>query len=466
MISVEEEKALASMESIFVTINRNCQEVFSQLYAFRIPDTLNEYSSIIREGQSMQVRKAFNRNIEEFRKAYKQLVARLLYSRSEGILLAKKILEQELPVSKNEKLLCFVESIKPKTGVMDKLPQYYRNLFSGKSTISEDFWIARKQDETIFKTAVQRWRSGYYGGIIIIGDRNTGKTAFCLNLEQTLLKKYKVYQLFPPDHGSVRIEDFLGELTKITQTRGNLEDIMERLPHGSIFIIHDLELWWERSSDGWDVIMLLIQMINQYSRKFLFVANVNPFAFGLMNKIAGLRNVFISEIYLKPFDALELRNMILRRHHSGGLKFVLNKREEDTLTEIGIARLFNKYFSLTGGNPGMTLNAWLANIVKIERGKIYIKFPALPNASILSSIDEDRKLVLIGLILAKRLTFEKIQNILQTDGAGTTRVINSMMRTGLVVERSEGLYVVNEALVPYVISEFKREGLLPDDAEN
>jgi hypothetical protein len=34
------------------------------------------------------------------------------------------------------------------------------------------------------------------------------------------------------------------------------------------------------------------------------------------------------------------------------------------------------------------------------------------------------------------------------------------------VERSEGLYVVNEALVPYVISEFKREGLLPDDAEN
>jgi hypothetical protein len=255
------------------------------------------------------------------------------------------------------------------------------------------------------------------------------------------------------------VSDFNAELSKVTCLNGSIQEIMESLPQGSVIVINDLELWWERSMDGWDVIKLIIGLINDYSKSILFVMNTNPFAFALMNKMVNLQDSFISVIPLNPFDSREINEIIIRRHRSSGLKFVLQNKEEDEISGIKIASLFNKYFNYSEGNPGTALKAWLGNIIKVSQKKVFIRYPRIPNTSVLAELDKDWEIVLVQLILHKRLTMERIKRIFFMDENKAKEIISSLLRTGLIEEKRENLYIVNQYIEPHLIKAFKEEGL-------
>ncbi len=459
-IENEEEKIHQIKESIIELIDSSLEEVFDKLSAYKIPETVSEYSWFIRENQSKKVKKIFYAYLDQLILSFKNLTTRVFYSRSEWILLAKKILESDQNSTVNQKILDIIEPISPKSKVINDLPQFYKNLFSGRSIISEDFWISREREENMFRTGVSRNSTGHHGGIMIIGDRNSGKTAFCRYITGRLFKKEKIYHLFPIYTGSVKVSDFLSEFSKVTTVHGSLHEIMESVPQGTVLVIHDLELWWERSVGGWEVIRLIIDMINNYSQKILFVVNMNPYAFDLMNKMVNLQDAFISVIPLMPFDSKKIEEIIIRRHHSSGLEFVLNKREEDDLSEIIMANLFNKYFNYSEGNPGIALKSWLVNIIKVSEKKIYIRPPFIPDTKILRELDENWKVVLIQLILQKRMTFERINKIFFSVDAMTRGIIGSMLRVGLIEERRDNLFIVNPYIEPHLIKIFKKEELL------
>ena len=119
------------------------REVFDQLSAYKIAQTTQEYSRIIREHQGKRAKRRIDESLERVRSFFKHFTARLLYSRSEGILLAKKMLEVEPQNLANQRIIDLVERVSPREKVLATLPQFYKNLFSGNSLISEDFWIAR-----------------------------------------------------------------------------------------------------------------------------------------------------------------------------------------------------------------------------------------------------------------------------------------------------------------------------------
>jgi len=459
-IKKEEDKIVQLEENINEIIENGLKEVFDRLSSYKIPATVSEYSGFIREHHSKKVKKTFYAFFYRFKLSYKYLTTRVLYSRSDWIIMARKIMGSYHKSIGNQNIINLVESVSPKEKVLNKLPQFYKNLFSGRSSISEDFWIGREKDEEMFKTGVQRFNTGHMGGIIVVGERNSGKTAFCRHAAERAFKKDRAHHLFPVYAGSVQVSDFYSELSKATNIKGSDKEILESLPQGSVIIIHDLELWWERSGSGWEVIRLIIDLINDYSKKILFIVNVNPYAFAMMNKMVNLQDVFISVIQLSPFDSKEIEEIIIRRHRSSGLEFVLHKSDEEELSEIRMARLFNKYFNYSEGNPGIALKAWLGNIVSVSEYKIHIKQPSLPDTNALNELDEDWKVVLIQLILHKRLTYERINKIFFSDDLRSMSIVNSMLRAGLIEEKREKLYIVNSFVEPHLIKVFKREEVL------
>lgn len=459
-IRKEEDKILQMREQIMAMVDLSLQEVFGQLSAYKISTTVTDYSRFIRQPQGRFVIRTVDVFFNRISRFLRDISARVLYSRSEGILLARKLIELEPVVVANQEIIGLVESVSPSRKVLEKLPQFYKNLFSGRSSINEDFWINREKDEAMFRTAVARHHAGYRGGILIIGERDSGKTTFCKNMTDKLFKKDKVCHLFPVPNGSSREADFVAELARAVQVGGSVDEIMASFTRGSVLVIHDLELWWERSAQGWDIIRLLIHLIDNFSNQVLFVINMNPHAFDLMNKLVKLQDAFISIIPLRPFDALEIKEMIIRRHRSSGLKFVLHKTEEEGMTEIRMARLFNAYFDFAEGNPGTALKAWLSNIVSVSGNRIFIKTPRLPDIRVLTEMDEDWKLVLIQMILHKRLSFKKMTQLFLSDDLHARSVVGSMSRAGLIEERNENLFIVNTFLEPHIIRTFKREGLL------
>ncbi len=460
-ILAEEEKVGLAKERITLLIDNSLREVFDQLSAYRISQTAQEYSRFMREQQGKEVRRKFGAFLQRMRFFFKHFTARVLYTRSEGILLAKKMMDAEPTSLSNQKILDLVETVSPKEKVLNMLPQFYKNLFSGQSLISEDFWISRETDEEMFRTGVRRHRLGYQGGILVVGERNSGKSAFCRHLTEKCFRREKVAHLYSTYSGSTQVTDFTAALRKATNAKGSINEIMESLPPGSVLVIHDLELWWERSLEGWEIVKLLINLINDYGKRCLFVVNINPYAFTLMDKMVQLQEQFVSVIPLRPFNSLELQEMIIRRHRSSGLKFVLRNREEDKLAEMRMASLFNKYFDFSEGNPGVTLKAWLVNILKISEKRIFIRAPQLPDTTFLTQMDEEWKVMLIQLILHKRMSLEKISRLfLFPDEAAARATIKNLLRAGLIVEGKDNVFTVNQFVEPLLVRIFRREGVL------
>ncbi len=88
------------------------------------------------------------------------------------------------------------------------------------------------------------------GGIMLLGERNAGKTALCRYIAATRFEEDKVHHIFPLQAGSVSTEDFRPQLQKSTNLSVGIDEIFDTLPYGSVIVIHDLELWWERSEAG------------------------------------------------------------------------------------------------------------------------------------------------------------------------------------------------------------------------
>ncbi len=194
----EEDEIQHVKQNITGTIDSSLEEVFDKLSAYKMSATISEYSWFIREAQGIKVKKRFYAYLDHLKSSFNQLTTKVLYSRSEWILLAKKIMESDKKSTVNQKILDLIETVSPDEKVIYELPQFYKNLFSGRSSIGEDFWIEREKDEDLFHKGAMRINSGHKGGIMIVGERNSGKTAFCRHVAGRFFKKDKVYHIFPP----------------------------------------------------------------------------------------------------------------------------------------------------------------------------------------------------------------------------------------------------------------------------
>ncbi len=456
----EEEKIWLINKNLRHQIQVYIDLAYEPLLSYRIGESMHEFSGYVRDYKSRRIRNRFEAKRQQIVSFVRTKSARLLYSKSEGILLARQLMENKNLQSVNEKILDFVEKVSPKQKVLDDLPHYYKNLFSGRSSISEDFWVFRKADEAQFSKAVKRYKAGYLGGILVLGERNSGKTAFCRYVAKHHFAEEKVYHIFPLQKGSISTEEFAEEIRKVTGLNGDPDEIFETLPHASTIFIHDLELWWERSPDGYNVVIKLLQLMNDFSDKCLFVINMNPFAYKIINNVHKIEENFISIITNMPFDSEEIKEMIIRRHHSSGLKFRYNNRDEENISEFRMAGLFSKYFDISKGNPGVALNQWLTNINKFSGEVIHINHPKNNEPEILENLDDDWRVILIQIIIHKRLLIEKLAKVLNQNQLDLEETIAAIKRTGLIEERSSRVYMINIYAEPYLIRTFIQQGLL------
>jgi predicted ATPase len=327
----------------------------------------------------------------------------------------------------------------------------------GKSNIGKDFWIKRSAEEATFKKAMDRHKQGFGGGILVLGERNGGKTALSKEIFQN--SKTTTYSVFPPTQGNASVEAFNHALSKATLLSGDSEQILSRLPLGSVLIINDLELFWERNTEGLAVIHHLEKLMDTFGQRMLFVINMNPHSYRLINQLTTLGDQFIEIVNLSAFDAKELKDLIMKRHRSSGLP-IGYKVDTDSLSEVQQAQLFNKYFNYSEGNPGTALNGWLANIMKHSSEGLIISKPSSPSLGSIKELNEDWSMLLTQFVLHKRLTVAKISRICEWDKAKIRSQLFAMVRAGIVQEKAAGVYHTNPFVHPFVVKSLKEKEVL------
>lgn len=291
------------------------------------------------------------------------------------------------------------------------------------------------------------------------GERNAGKTAICRRIAEKHFTHSKQFHLFPSADGSARPEDFLAKLQEVTGVKSDMTGIMNSMPHHTVVVIHDLELWWERTPEGMRTVEMIMDMITAYSDRIVFIVNMNPFASDLIHAVNGFKERFIGVIRCSPMSSMDLKNLILTRHRSSGLEFVLDNGKSE-VSEIALARLFNDYFNYTEGNPGTAMNAWLSNIVRVEENRLVIRSPRRPETEVLDSLPPAWNIIILQLILHKRMSEAKLLRVFRNDFPELLTHLRSLLRAGLVWRDVDGCYGVNKFVEPFLIRIFRQKDWL------
>lgn len=436
-------------------IQKYLQMAYEPINSYAIIRSSGELAGHIREQKSKRFFRKFGKLTLHINHFFKNIVTKILYSRSEGVLLANKLITETANETTIEAILDIIQDISPDEKIMKTLPFYYKNLFAGKSGISDDFWLGRVHELAKAARCIKWHREGRQGAILITGERHAGKTALSVKVAQKNFHKDKIFFVNPLREGSVDLDDFSNQLKRALKQNENTD--IETIPTGAAIIINDLELWWERSEQGLDVINKIIEYIIKYSANTLFIINCSSVAYKFISETSKIGDYFLSQISITPFDSEGLKKALLQRHETSGVKFKWRNTHEDNFSEWKYARLFNAFFDFSKGNIGVAHNTWLASITHYDDNEIKIAPPKLPTGNITDSIQNDWLVVLVNFMLHRRLSFERLERIMQTDSEKLKTIILSLLRAGLIIEYDKDIYALNQYIEPLIYDELKEK---------
>lgn len=450
------EEIQQEMDAFMEKISTSIAKAFEPLSPYRIAGSAKEMSHFIREYQGRQtLSKVGSRKDKIARFFYNQWVS-LIYKQSKGVLLAKQLSGDNPQVSPQEYVLQHISQVMPKPHILKKVPVYYQNLFSGSSSIVDDFWIERTTEQNRFETLVQKYKAGYQGAILILGNKNSGKTAFSRFMAQQHFKGQNTHFILPPLHGSRNVEVLQSVVNKVV-AEGDPDLNLSKLKKGSVIIFNDLELWWENNSDGDKAVRQILHWINIYSHKYLFIINTSRYSYKAIHKHVELDPYILGTVECLPFGAEEIRNLIMSRHRSSGMIFSIGKYRRGITTDIRLAALFNKFFIHSNGNPGLSLYSWLASIEKITGNHLVIHPPKPLSSSVFEKLTPDWNVVLSQIFLHKRMDVFKLKRVLHMDESEIEEIIRSLLLAGLINERNTGLYTINPAITHWLANYLKNK---------
>jgi len=456
----EKGKLLSLTGELFDVIEEKLTEIFDRLNPYVLTRSAGNLQQYIRSQKTRKVFSVFEMNVQGFRERINDQMVSLLYRWSQGVLFARKLKSKETQRrGQVEELVRFSESVTPVPKVMESLPYYYRQLFLGKPGISNELWVGNEREVERASQAISRYQSGTPGGLLILGERNSGKTALSQYIANTEFTRQKVYHLSPPSGGKMDEQVFTSSLENALLQQGTPEQMMNRIPQNSVLIIDDLEKWWERSRDGYSVINMLLSLIEQYSDRCFFIVNSNIHSYRFINAITDMESYFLSIIHCEPFDAEDLKNIILLRHRSTGMRFRIGKDEEHTISDWKLAKFFTALFDISRGNVGMALGAWVSLIQQVNKDEIILAWPELPDMSILEQMSTVQTMILLQFILHQQLSPEQLTRIIPMDSLSVHHHILVLKRSGII--REVGPYLeVSPFVGQYLNQQFVEMGVL------
>ncbi|MCP5494408.1 MAG: amino acid permease [Leptospiraceae bacterium] len=459
------ENSLLSLENYLEKIGKNVTESlnlilekFDVFYFVRISDNLGRYVKTIERKKYFT---NIGKKLESTKSFLYDIVVRLIYGKSEAVLLARNLQNVSfLESHKIESILNTVELVTPKKEVLDALPFYYKNLFLGKTPFSKELWVGRKEELEKAASSINHYFHGYTGALFISGERECGKSWLSRYIAEKHFDLNKIYQIFPPNSGCHSIQNFEELLLKELKQVGHLEEAMQTIPNHSVLVLHDLELFWNRKVNGTEIIDKILYLIETYGEKVLFIINLNKYAYNLLGKLKSLENYSIGYIECLPFDAEELKDMLLIRHNSTGFHLEINGAPEGNISKLSYASFFNKFFNYSDGMPGTALRGWVRCIDKISKNNISIKQPPSLNISSLDEIPIEWIPYLIQFVLHKKLTLERLLDISLKSKEELKKLIRVFKRAGLLIEDELGILEINGFLYHHLIYKLNQRGFL------
>jgi len=450
-------QSLTKQEDVF---KEKVNKLLSKLDAFTVVKLAVDLDYLLRTQQKTEAINRFSRFTRGINEQFQNIITKLYYRRSVGLLAAEKFSNQpKESLARTEDIIRLIEISTPLVAVLEKLPYYYKQLFLKDHSVDRDLWLVRKRDLIETKDVLADYQALNSGAILITGEPGSGKTFYSDFVAYKYANNNKVYHVNPPAAGSIEVKLFIQTLQKSLHFYGDIELAFNGLEKEAVIIFNDIELWWERSEHGMRVIDEIASIIDRFGNRCLMIFNMNKYSFDLVNSIKRIDDSFIRIMNIQPFNAEELKEVISKRHQTSRLKFILEGTEEDAFSKFRKAKLFNQYFNISQGNVGVALQSWISNIRQVIDGQIEIRWPEQPNEEVLHHLEKGRLVILLQFLLHRRLNRERLQRIMQEDPTQLDKELQVLVRSGILVEENQVLSL-NRYLRAVLINAFVEDSLI------
>ncbi|PRQ09445.1 amino acid permease [Enhygromyxa salina] len=458
---LEQLRTLAS--SLGDRIDAQLGKILDRTEAYVITGSEDSFKLYVRHEQSGGALSKVGGATRWAQRLSKRVLVRLLYRWSAGVLLARRIQTAERG-NVVEQVLEFVNANSPKPEVLDALPFYYSQPFLGQARVSMEFWVGREAEIDDIAGAVRNWRQGRKGALLIVGEGHSGKTSLARYTARKHFEKRNKYNILPPRGGSADGALFKSRLEKELKLSPELsrswDDIMTAIPTGSVVMIHDLELWWERSLGGVAVLEQLSELIDRYGDRVLFILELNVHAYRYISRTVPLGDQALAVVECQPFTAEQLKDVIEGRHRSTGLRGVIDGRDEDELPAWNRARLFTRHFDYSAGYVGVALHSWITHVDRLEGEDLVMRSPKTPTLEPLERLKLEWVALLLQFVLHKRLTRARLVRITGLDAAALDRALDTLARMGLISEDKQGVVELNHYVSHLLVASLRARGYL------
>jgi len=279
----------------------------------------------------------------------------------------------------------FLSQIHIKDSVVDTLPFYYHQLFTGKHFSDSQSVNNRKFEIAEVNRSIKRIESGISGGILILGESLSGKSFLASHTAHHLLNETTIYRIKLQRNKKKGSTQLLKAFQNATGIQESIPSIMAKIEPKSTFIIEDIEKWWLNTTEGDRLINEISKLLHHYGSTHYLILTANLYAYRTIKAQTTIGENIIGAILINPLSSSEIKEVIEDRHQLGGMTYVYRNVPENFLSKSKKNGLLNRLFITSGGNIGLALRLWISSIENVDENKIMIvptprlDLPSMPN---------------------------------------------------------------------------------------
>ncbi len=258
-------------------------------------------------------------------------------------------------LSTGEKVIRTIQSRRP-----DPANDSYTSVLSTRGFIGEAFHAGREVELGRAVTAIEAWKSGFRGSILVTGQRYSGKTHFVELLAGRYFEQ-KVIRL-----RANRQIDFAGRRLDPT---GNLREalaFLRKYTSGQrlLVLIDDLELWTDKDHSLAANADALREAIDTVGNRLIFVVTTSNWIIGHLSAATDLAGAFQVQINLDKMREADFIATVLTRHSATHMTVVNAKGTPLSVREL--RRHAKHVHRVAQGNVGDGLRRWARSMEIVD----------------------------------------------------------------------------------------------------
>ena len=359
----------------------------------------------------------------------------------------------------------YVGEVLPLGGRTRNLPLIYGRLFRLAPVEDPRFLVGRDDEMAAMAEAKRLWKQQRSASVLVIGARGSGKTSLlncaCLSVfeGEAILRANFAERMVT----AAQVRSFLA--ARVGCDPADLEEHLNH--HPRIIVLEEMERCYRRSTNGFEGVRELLNILLATSQKNLWALSLNQYAFRLLDRAEQISQYFSVRVMAMAVEPNEMRNAILMRHNLSGLRLLFapppeaGNRPQSWRGKFGLDRdaeevFFQSLYQLSGGIFRSAFEMWLSYIERAEGGILYMKYPEkIDSGPITSSLTLEDEFTLLAIGQHGSLTEEDHAAIFECDLAESRRLMQRLLAREILEPdplmpglriRPEAARVVSEAL--------------------